>query len=243
MISVADAMTDRMVDAGVAPREKFTTVYSGMDVDQFLDADQHRSEVRREYGIREDQVVVGKIARLFHLKGHDDLIDAAARVVPDCPEVIFFLVGDGILKQELQNKINTLGLADHFIFAGLVPPTRVPALIGAMDALAHTSLREGLARALPQALIAGKPAVSFDIDGAREVLIDDQTGFLIPPRDVGQLARALTNLVQNQSLRQRLGRAGQTRFTDQFRHQTMTRRIREIYQYVYRLSRPAPGEL
>lgn len=230
LISVADAMTDLMVDAGVAPREKFTTVYSGMDVEPFLHADQHRQRVREKYGISPDRIVIGKIARLFHLKGHDDLITAAEQVVRQCPQVMFLLVGDGILRESLLQRIEALGLQEHFVFTGLVSPTEVPELIGAMDVLVHTSLREGLARALPQALIAGKPAVSYDIDGAREVVLSDQTGFLVPPRNTQKLAQSLIRLAQQQELRDKLGRAGQARFTEQFRHQTMTAQIREIYQ-------------
>jgi len=232
MISVADAMTDLMVAAKVAPRNKFVTIASGMDVEPFLQAEQHRQRVRRQLGIEAHHVVVGKIARFFHLKGHDDLITAAVEVARVHPQVRFLLVGDGILRQSLQQRIERLGLSDHFIFTGLVSPDRVPELIGAMDVLVHTSYREGLARALPQALIAGRPVVSYDVDGAREVTISEETGFLIPPRDVDALSAALVRLVSDSDLRRRLGREGQRRFTEPFRHQTMTRQIRELYQQV-----------
>lgn len=230
MITVADAMADLMVGAGVAPRERFTTVYSGMDVEPFLTACRHREEVRRRYGIDPDEVVIGKVARLFHLKGHDDLIAAARSVVREHPQVRFLLVGDGILRESLSARIERLGLRRHFIFTGLVPPAEVPSLIGAMDALVHTSYREGLARALPQALIAGRPVVSYDIDGAREVAISGETGFLVPPGDTAALADALSRLAADRGLRESLGRAGRSRFTDRFRHQTMTAEIRRLYE-------------
>lgn len=229
LISVADAMTDLMVDASVAPREKFTTISSGMDVQPFADADQHREQVRAKYGLKDDHVVIGKIARLFHLKGHADLIKAARGVVDRNANVRFLLVGDGILRVDLLRQIASLGLEDHFIFTGLVPPTEVPAMIGAMDILVHASYREGLARALPQALIAGKPVVSYDIDGAREVVINDQTGYLVEPSNVRELSMRLSRLIDDEGLRDRLGQTGRDRFIDQFRHQTMTRRIRELY--------------
>ncbi len=239
MVCVADAMTDLMVDAGVAPREKFTTIYSGMDVEPFLNASRQRDEVRRRYGFDDSHVVIGKIARLFHLKGHEDLIDAAADVVKACPQVRFLLIGDGILKESLQAQIQDLGLTENFVFTGLVPPSEVPTLVGGMDALVHTSYREGLARALPQAAIAGLPVVSYDVDGAREVAITGETGFLVPPLDKRVLADSLITLASDASLRQRLGRAGQARFTDQFRHQTMTRQIRELYERL--LEQQLPG--
>ncbi|QDV65483.1 Putative glycosyltransferase EpsD [Crateriforma conspicua] len=230
LISVADAMTDLMVDACVAPREKFITIHSGMNVQPFYDADQHRTEMRRHYGFVDEDIVIGKIARLFHLKGHADLIESAKDVVAANARVKFLLVGDGILKDSLQRRVDELGLTKHFVFAGLVPPTDVPRQLSAMDGLAHTSYREGLARALPQALIAGRPVVSYDVDGAREVCISGETGFLVPPGDIEALTRALIDLAADPQQRQTMGNAGRSRFTDQFKHETMTRRIRDLYE-------------
>lgn len=229
LISVADAMTDQLVTAGVAPREKFTTISSGMDVEPFLHANEHRARVRRELGFSEDDIVVGKIARLFELKGHDDVIAAAAKVVAANSRVKFLFIGDGSLRQELERQIIAAKLQRYFVFTGLVPPATIPQYVGAMDLLVHASLREGLARALPQALIAGKPVVSYDIDGAREVTLPERTGFLIPPRDVSALAQAIITLAGDAELRSRLGSEGQRLFADQFRHQTMTRKIRDLY--------------
>lgn len=230
LISVADAMTNLMVGANVAPREKFTTIYSGMNIEPFLQADDHRTEVRKNFGFGDRDVVIGKIARLFHLKGHDDLIAAAQQVVAKVPQVKFLLVGDGILREELTSDIARRGLTDHFRFAGLAPPSQVPSMIGAMDLLVHTSLREGLARALPQALLAGKPVISYDIDGAREVVVSGETGALIEPRDISSLAAAMADLAADPELRERLGRAGQGRCKIRFAHQEMTRRIRGLYE-------------
>ncbi len=233
LISVADAMTDLLVAARVAPREKFTTIYSGMRVEPFLAADATRDATRRDLGFAPEHVVIGKIARLFHLKGHEDIIAAATYLERD-PNLRYLFVGDGILRDRLQARIDQAGLTDRFRFTGLVPPERIPALIGAMDILVHASRREGLARALPQALIAGKPVVSYDVDGAREVCIDNETGFLVRSGHFKDLCNPLLKLAGDAALRERLGREGRRRFTDQFRHQTMTRRIRELYERLLR---------
>jgi glycosyltransferase involved in cell wall biosynthesis len=230
LVSVADAMTDLMVKGRVAPSTQFTTIYSGMDVEPFLTADKHRDEYRRRLGIDEQTVLVGKIARLFHLKGHEYLIEAAREVVNQAPQVKFLLVGDGILREKLERQILRYGLSDRFLFVGLVPPEEIAHWIGAMDILVHTSLREGLARALPQALISGRPAISFDIDGAREVVRTGETGVLVEPRDVSGLATALVRLANDPLARQRMGGEGRRRFTETFRHQTMTRKLRLLYE-------------
>lgn len=229
-ICVADAMRDLMVAGGVAPAERFTTIYSGMEVAPFLAADTQRDRVRAELGFAPQHVVIGKIARLFHLKGHDDVIAAAEQVVRSAPQTRFLFVGDGILAAELKQSIHRRGLDQYFRFTGLVSPERIPELIGAMDVLAHASLREGLARALPQALIAGKPVVTYDIDGAREVAIPGETGYLLPPRDVHGMACALLELAADPKLRERLGSEGRRRFADRFRHERMTEETRAIYE-------------
>lgn len=229
LISVCNAMTDQYVAAGIAPRNKFVTIHSGFEVEPFLHPPRPRDVVRHELGLEPRHVVIGKIARLFHLKGHEFVIQAARQLVATQPRVRFLFVGDGILRDRLQQEIAAAGMTPNFVFTGLVPPQQVPELVAAMDIVVHTSLWEGLARVLPQGLIAGKPVVSYDVDGAREVVIPGETGYLLPPQSVDQLAVALLELIADPELRQRLGETGRARFTDQFRHQTMTRRIREVY--------------
>jgi glycosyltransferase involved in cell wall biosynthesis len=232
MVSVADAMTDLMVAAKVAPREKFMTIYSGMEVEPFLRSGEHREHLRRELGYGPEHVVIGKIARLFKLKGHDDVIRAARAVVDAQPNVRFLFVGDGVLRSRLEQQIAAAGLIGHFQFTGLVAPERIPALIAAMDLVVHASLREGLARVLPQALISGKPVVSYDVAGAREVVIAEHTGLLVPPLDTDGLASALQRLVADAALRDRWGEEGRRRFTETFRHEHMTAQLRDLYREV-----------
>lgn len=232
MICVADAMTDLMVAANVASREKFTTIYSGMDVQPFIACGGLRDEARQELGFRTDDIVFGKIARLFNLKGHEYLVEAAAAAIQQDPRCRFLLVGDGVLRKRLEQQIESLGISDHFTFTGLVPPERIPYFLSSVDCLVHTSLREGLARTLPQALISGRPVISYDVDGAREVAIDGETGYLLPPKSIVPLTDAIVAIAGNEDRRVEMGREGAARFTEQFRHQTMTRQIRELYQRV-----------
>ncbi|GAB5403825.1 MAG: glycosyltransferase family 4 protein [Aureliella sp.] len=232
MICVADAMTDLMVAANVAPREKFTTICSGMDVAPFQNCGAFRDDARQELGFDNDDIVFGKIARLFNLKGHEYLVDAAAKVVAENPKCRFLLVGDGILREELEQRIAKHGLEGHFTFTGLVPPERIPYYLSSMDCLVHTSLREGLARTLPQALISGRPVISYDVDGAREVAIDGVTGFLLAPRAIEPLADAILTMAADRQRREAMGQEGAKRFTQQFRHQNMTQQIRDVYQQI-----------
>jgi len=230
MVSVADAMTELMVAADVAPREKFTTIYSGMEVEPLLCANEHRDRVRRELGYNQQHVVIGKIARLFRLKGHEYVIRAARQVVDAVPNARFLLVGDGVLRSRLCRQIARAGLQDHFQLTGLVPSDRIPELLAAMDIVVHASLREGLARVLPQGLIVGRPVVSYDVDGAREVVIPGETGYLLPPKSVPEMAEALTSLAGDPALRERLSVEGRRRFAEQFCHRRTTAELRSLYE-------------
>jgi len=229
IVSVADAMTELLVSANVAPRDKFTTIYSGLEVEPLLRANESRGQVRADLGYTDEHVVVGKVARLFSLKGHADVIAAGQQLKQLCPQLRFLFVGDGILRESLREQIAAAGLSDRCHFTGLVAPQEIPRLLGAMDVVVHASLREGLARVLPQALIAGKPAVSYDIDGAREVVIPGETGYLLQPGDIGGIADSLAKLAADPALRERLGATGRQRFAEQFRHENSTARLRELY--------------
>ena len=241
-ISVSSVISQKAIAAGIARPEKFTTIYSGMELDWFLDSKVDPAAVRREFGIAEDAPVVGKIARLFSLKGHDQLLDAAPEIVRRHPNVRFFLIGDGLLYEHLRSRAREAAILDNFVFAGLIPRERIPEMIAAMDVVVHTSLREGLARVLPQALAMGKPCVSFDLDGAPEVVIPGETGFLVQPGDVQELADAISELLANPQLRARMGEAGRHRVDPAFRAETMVEQIASVYQsllsrYAGRLSR------
>jgi glycosyltransferase involved in cell wall biosynthesis len=229
IVSVCDAMTSQALAAGVGRPEQFVTVYSGMDADAFLEPKRSRDEVRRELGLAESDVAFATVARLFDLKGHDDLIAVAKDVLAANPKVKFVWIGDGILRGRLVADLERLGIRQSFILTGLVPPDRIPELLNAADAVIHPSLREGLARVLPQALLVGRPVISYDIDGAREVVIPE-TGILLPPRDLAGLKRAILDLAAQPVTRAAMGREGRRRFADQFRYQAMARELRSLYE-------------
>jgi len=229
LVCVAQALADQLVASGVAPREKCLTVYSGMEVEPFLEADKFRAEYRGRLGWGPEQIVVGKIARLFYLKGHEYLLAAAPKILAQTPQVRFLLIGDGILRPKIEAEIRQAGLEKYFRLLGLVEPEEIPRWIAAMDILVHVSLREGLARALPQALLVGRPVVSFDIDGAREVVLPDKTGYLVRPKDADGLAEAVVRLVSDPQLRCRLAEEGRRRCGEMFPHQRMTAQLRALY--------------
>jgi glycosyltransferase involved in cell wall biosynthesis len=230
-VSVADAMTQKSLAAGIGKSEQFTTVYSAIEEDEFLNpiADQQRNDFRRKYDMPQDAIVLVTIARLFHLKGHKYIIESAKEIAARFDNCIWLFVGDGILKDQIQKQIADYGLSDRFRFTGLLPVRQMPLVIQSSDILVHCSLREGLARVLPQAMLCGKPAISFDIDGANEVVNPD-TGRLIEPENVEQLTDACAELIANENLRTRLGRNGREFVREKFAPEVMINKIEQLYK-------------
>jgi glycosyltransferase involved in cell wall biosynthesis len=228
-VSVADAMTEQYLAAGIGTPSQYQTIHSGVQMDAFLCA-QPDPALRASLGIAETDCVVGKVARLFRLKGHEFLFKAASRIVGAVPNVKFLLVGDGVYRERFEREATRLGLREHFVFTGLVSPQEIPRYMALMDVLVHLSLREGLPRSLTQALSCGKPVVAFDVDGAREVCRDGETGFLVRVKDADGVAEAVIRLLQDKVLAHRMGAQGRELVRGKFTEAGMVREIDELYR-------------
>ena len=229
IICVADAMRRQALAAGVGRPEQYRVIHSGMETRTFGSAELDGPAVRRELGIPEGALVIGKIARLFELKGHEDVLRAAVKIFGEVPEAHLLFVGDGILRSELERLAAELGVADRVTFAGLVPARRIPEMIAAMDLVVHASYREGLARVLPQALISRVAVVSYDVDGAPEVVTPGETGLLVAAGDVAGLADATVKLASDEQLRRRMGEEGRRRCLEIFSTGKMVSDIERVY--------------
>jgi glycosyltransferase involved in cell wall biosynthesis len=241
-ISVADAMTEQALAAGIGRPEQFVTAYSAIEEDDFLRPipQEQIKEFRHKYEIQEDAIVLVTIARLFMLKGHDYIIESAKQLAKQFTNVAWLFVGDGNLSDDYKRQVQQLGLTDRIKFTGLLPPSQIPLAIQSSDILVHCSLREGLARTLPQAMLCGKPAISFDVDGAREV-VNENTGRLIAPplrgrkglgepKNVEQLIKSCAELIKDKDLRERLGIQGREFVKQKFAPDTMVDTIETVYR-------------
>jgi glycosyltransferase involved in cell wall biosynthesis len=226
-VSVANAMTEQYLAAGIGRPEQYTRIFSGFDLEPFLNA-KNDPALRAKLGIAPDDFVIGKVARLFEHKGHEDLFAIAPTLARAVPKLKFLLIGDGALRPRFEQLAERL-MPGQCIFTGLVPPGEVPPLMGLMDAVVHLSRREGLARVLPQALAAGKPVVAFDCDGAREVCRDGETGFLLAPGDVDGLGKRIEQLVFDRPLCERLGTRGRELVKENFPTQRMVDELHALY--------------
>ncbi|MBW8016529.1 MAG: glycosyltransferase family 4 protein [Planctomycetes bacterium] len=230
-LSVADVMNEKAIATGIGNPGDFTTAYSAIEEDQYLKTPSQESinDFRRKHGIGSQAIVITCIARLAELKGHEYIIESAKRIATRYPDSMWLFVGDGALSETLKDHIQMENLTNRFRFTGMVDPTEIPQVLHSSDILVHCSLREGLARVLPQAMLAGKPAISFDIDGAKEV-VNDNTGRLVEAEDVDAFTDACEELIRDKDLRERLGANARESVVEKFAPDTMVDTIEAVYR-------------
>ena len=230
IFSVADAMTRQALKEKVGTPDMYKTIRSGMDMSLYKS--KLEDDFRKKLGIKKEQIVIGKIARLFELKGHDELIEIASKICSDRDDIIFLIVGDGILRSQLETKISSRGLSKFFIFTGLVSSTQIPDYIACMDIVIHLSLREGLPRVAVQALASCCPVIAYNLDGTPEVVKHNVTGLIYEPKQQELLINGLKKLIDNPSLCQQLGKNGQDRVLKQFSKETMVDELQKEYESI-----------
>jgi len=229
IVCVADAMRDQSLARGLGEASQYVTVYSGMSTAVFVNPPVARDVVRKQLGLSDDHIAVGTIARLFDLKGHEDLLEFAPQLCAKYPNLRFLWVGDGSRRAEFEKRIAQMNLKDRFILTGLVPPTRIPELCGAMDVVVHPSRREGLARALAQGALARCPVVTYDIDGNREALIEGETGYLVQPFNTEMLKLRLMRLLDDPVALRHMGERGRAFALARFDTQAMVDGLERVY--------------
>jgi glycosyltransferase involved in cell wall biosynthesis len=179
--------------------EQVVTIPNGVDLERFDPAghprDGDRAQAQREWGLADGEPTVGAIGRLSSVKGHADLLEAAARVVARRPRTRFVLVGDGPLRAELEAHARRLGLGERVVFAGVREDVaRVLALLDVVVLPSHT---EGLSNVLLESMAMARPLVATAVGGNRDVVEDGVSGRLVPARDPEALASAIVDLLEN----------------------------------------------
>lgn len=228
-ICVGEIMKERYLKNGIGREEQYSVVYSGFHIQPYIEAEKEREKMRESIGIKKEEKVIGMIGRLFPLKGQKYLLYAFSEIVKEFPDTKLIFVGDGILKEKLMEMAKEYGIEEKVIFAGLIPPEKIPEYISAMDIVAHTSLREGLPKAVAQGMAGGKPVVAFDVDGTKEVVINGETGFLIKPKDVETLIEKIKFLLKNPVIAENMGRKGREKIKKMFPVEKMVDEIEKIY--------------
>jgi len=209
------------------PRGRIEVVYSGVE----LDGRGAVSDLRSELGIPHGVPLVGEVARLCDVKGQRELIEAFASL----PEARLVLIGvdlerGGAFQEELEREAERLGVRGRVVFAGR--RTDAAELLGQLDVVALPSWTEGLPLVLLEAMARRRAVVATPVGGTPELVVDGETGLLVPPRDPDALAVAIRRLLADPGLRTRMGDAGYRRVAERFSADAMCRRVLELYDEV-----------
>lgn len=207
------------------PRERVHVIPNG--VAPMEAGASERSDIRREWAVGEDDIVVGCVSNLKPGKGVDDLVRLAADVHRDAPNLRFVLVGGGPMRSQLAALIEQLGLPGIVVLHGPEPDAR--RLYPAFDVVAHVSASEGLPNVVLEAAAAGRPIVATAVGGTTDVLTSEVNGLLVPYGDGPRLREAILRLAHDPALRDRLGAAARARSAD-FSPQRLVESTARLYR-------------
>lgn len=211
------------------PEKKIHPIWNGVDVRIFSIGD-GRKKYLASLGIHEGHQVVGIVARLSPEKNHACLLQAFAEIYPELPLARLLIIGDGVLRAQLEAEVRALRLEGGVVFTGARHD--VPDLLRECDVFALSSTTEGLPLTVLEAMACGLPVVATDVGGNSEAVRDGETGFLVPSGDHHALAKHLKRLLLDPHLASRMGCAGRQRAEDCFDSRVTARKYAELYRSV-----------
>ena len=210
---------------------KFDSVVinNGIDLKKF-DRNQPLKDIRAEYGIAKDVILVGYILRITHQKNPLGMIDAFHQVLGRTNNVRLLMVGEGDLKDQVRAKVKELGIEDYVHFDNFRQD--VPDILQAIDIYCLPSLWEGLPIGLLEAMAMGKAVIATDVNGSKEVVNHEENGLLIKPEDITGLADAIVRLCKQPVLRKELQDHARSTINQQYNVEHMTQSTEEIYHQI-----------
>jgi len=232
-IAVSQGLKAKLVSSGV-PAERVTVIYNGIVVEEFSPSVEPGAS-RAMLGFDPAVPLVGIVARLHPVKGHQYFLEAAQSVLEQRPEVRFVVVGDGPQRAALEEMARRLGIAGQVAFTGFVSDVR--ALMADLDLLAISSLWEGFGLTAVEAMALGIPVVSTEVGGLPEVVLHGETGLLVPPANSAALAKSMIWMLEHPKAAVEMATKASSVVNEKFTAQVMARRTEELYRRVARCER------
>ena len=228
LIAVSEQVKRDLVQYRVARSEKISVVPLGFDLEPFLSSEAHRGSFRREMNLNGSTRLVGIVGRLFPIKNHRLFLDAAALVTAEEPASRFVVVGDGVLRQELDQYARDLSIRDVVIFTGW--RRDLPRIYADLDVLVVSSDNEGTPVSAIESMASGCPVVATRVGGIPDVISDGDTGYLVPAGDADALASRILSLLRDDQEVSRLRAAARAFARDRYNLQRLISDIQAIYE-------------
>jgi glycosyltransferase involved in cell wall biosynthesis len=228
VVAISENIAAILRQAGVSD-ERLGVIRSAVDTKQ-MQIERDRDLLRDEFGIDPHAFAIAVVAQLIPRKGHRYLFEALAALKNRYPKLHLEVFGIGVLEDSLRRLSAALGLHEMAHFAGY--RADLDSYLASFDLLVHPATREGLGVAMLKASAACLPVIAFDVAGARETVLHDETGLLVPPEDSEALAAAIARLIDDTALRQRFGANGRVRMQKEFSIDNMVEQYMKIYEAV-----------
>jgi glycosyltransferase involved in cell wall biosynthesis len=223
-IAISTAVRNRLIADGI-PARRISVVHEGVDVDRIERLP--GGNVHGSFYLPTHAPVVGNVGALTSQKGQHDLIEAAALVVREVPDARFVILGEGELRESLEQQIHRKHLERHVMLGGF--RADAVALMKDFDVFALSSTHEGPCTSLIDAMAASKPAVATAVGSVPEVVVDGETGFLVAPHDPPAMADRIVRLLRDPALRTRMGAAALERARARFTVERMVEETVAVY--------------
>ena len=227
IIAVSEQVKQDLVRYGVAPAEKISVIPLGFDLQPFLDSGEHRGTLCRELGLTNGARLVGIVGRIFPIKNHRLFLEAAARVAAEEGSARFVVVGDGVLRPEMEAHARALGIADRVTFTGW--RRDLPRIYPDLDVLVVSSRNEGTPVSAIEAMAAGCPVVATRVGGLPDLIEDGKTGHLVPSEDPPALAAAILRVLRDREAAQQMARVARESASQRFRAERLIGDIKCLY--------------
>lgn len=232
IISVGYDLKNKYLQAGIGKDEQYKIVRSGMDLDRFYNiqnkSEKDIAEMKASFSFSESDIIVGMAASLEPRKGHKYVIDVAQKIIAKNKDVKLVFAGDGYLKEQIKEEIKKGGLEDNIKLLGFL--NNIEDFFAICDVVILTSLWEGLPQVLVQAAASGRPMVSFDVEGVKEIIRDGINGFIVPIKNIEMMAEKINFLISDLERARSMGFSGRDIVGDEWRVESMVGGIAEIYR-------------
>lgn len=225
-ITVCDKLAVELAKEGV-PKEKIFTIHNGLELEKY-DPDISGKPIRQEFGIADDRIVMGIIARLHPVKGHTYLLEALAQAVKKVPGLLLMIVGTGPDRAMLEQKCRELALDGNVVFTGF--RRDIPEILASLDFLVLPSLSEGLSLTIMEGMAMKRPVLAAAVGGTPEIITHQVDGYLVPPADANALAAGILHLAGEPEKIRDMGLAARRTIEDRFTSVLMADKTSEIYK-------------
>jgi glycosyltransferase involved in cell wall biosynthesis len=226
MIAVSRPTIEKGLAYRISSEDKFALIYNGIPIERFQQPID-KQKIYEELGLDPECKIVGMIGRLDKQKNPLDFIRAAAMVTEKFPKVQFLIAGDGSLRSQCESLIHDLNLANRFFLLGY--RNDISEILPALTFTVLSSLWEGLPVVFQEAMSAGKPIIANDIDGARDVIIQGETGYLVTARQPREMADRIVELLNNDELCFTMGIKAK-QYSERFSSERMFKEIEFVYR-------------